>query len=475
MTQASNLPQTDEKMHALTERSIRAYALFLSLFFLAAVPIAIVYTKEWDFLQNLWRILSSPSRLVTDYFALGGLGSTLFNVAICGLLTNIIIYVCKVQTNATTFAGYLLIIAHGFYGLNFINMWPPFIGVILYCLVMKKRIAKNIHIAFFATALAPFVSELLFRYTISNFNINTPQFTWLGIALAIVCGITIGFAVMPLLPPTTAIHRGFCLYKAGLAIGILGIFIYAFMYSTLGINTPADMVISNPEYFALPYAYRGFMNVFFIALFAITFIIGFFMNQRKMRGYGKLLKCTGYGTDFSDKFGMPLCLINIAIYGLCIIAYMNLIFILPEIFPSLPEGVGFTGPTVGVVFAALTFAADGQHIRNVFPVVIGYILLFAIVVGICLLAGLEIPWTLSTQAYINGLAFATGLCPIAGKYGIRYGIIAGLLSAIICTVTADMHGGFVLYNGGFTAGLAALVIIPMLDFYKVKPRREDDI
>ncbi len=168
-------------------------------------------------------------------------------------------------------------------------------------------------------------------------------------------------------------------------------------------------------------------------------------------------------------------MINIAIYGLAFIAYLNLVFILPDIFPQLPAGVGFTGPTVGVVFAALTFAADGQHPRNVFPIVLGYILLFAIVLVICLVSGLDIPWTLSTQAYINGLAFATGLCPIAGKYGIRYGVVAGLLSATICTVTADMHGGFVLYNGGFTAGLSALIIIALLDFYKVQPKHEDDI
>ena len=75
--------------------------------------------------------------------------------------------------------------------------------------------------------------------------------------------------------------------------------------------------------------------------------------------------------------------------------------------------------------------------------------------GICAVSGLDIPWTLSTQAYINGLAFATGLCPIAGKYGWKWGVVAGLVSAIICTSTAAMHGGFVLYNGGFNAGLTA--------------------
>ncbi len=466
-------PAVDIK-HAQNQRLIRAYCLFISLFFLAATPIAVIYTKEWDFISNLWEILTSPCPLVTDYFALGGLGSTLLNAAFCGLLANLVIHVSKVRANATTLAGYLLIVAHCFYGLNFINMWPPFLGVLLYCKVMKKRVSENIHIAFFATALAPFVSEVLFRYSVGSFDPTVTQINWIGLTIAIVCGIAVGFIVLPLLPGTTAMHRGYNLYKAGLAIGILGIFIYSFMYNTLGIEAPSVIQIDNPDYYALPYAYRGFMNVFFTILFALTFLFGFFLNRQSIKDYRKLLKCTGYDSDFSDRFGMPLCFVNIAIYGIAIIVYLNIAFVIPEIFPNLPEGVGFTGATVGVVFAALTFASDGQHPKNVYPIVIGYILLFVIVVAICLISGLDIPWTLSTQAYINGLAFATGLCPFAGKYGFRYGVIAGMLSAVICTVTASIHGGFVLYNGGFTAGLTALILIPLLDFYEIKPKYNDE-
>ena len=150
-----------------------------------------------------------------------------------------------------------------------------------------------------------------------------------------------------------------------------------------------------------------------------------------------------------------------------------MVFLLPTFLPFLPNGVGFTGPTAGVVFAALTFAADGQHPKNVAPIALGYTCLFAAVCLICAVAGIPSPWTLSTQAYINGLAFATGLCPIAGAYGWRYGVIAGIVSAIICTSTASMHGGFVLYNGGFNAGLTALILIPVLDFYGIKPRLEE--
>ena len=464
-----------ERDKKLSDRLIYFYPLLVSLSFLAAAPIAVIYTKEWDFFENLVRILTSPSKLVTDYFALGGLGSTLFNAAICGLFTNFIVYISRAKANATILAGYMLVVAHCFYGLNFLNMWPPFFGIILYCKIMKKKVGENIHIAFFSTALAPFVSELCFRYAIENYNSSVINVNWVGVLLSLVCGLTIGFVIPALLPGTAAMHHGYSLYKAGLAIGILGIFLNAFMYSTLGVEKPVNTPINNESYYALPYAYRGFMNAFFITLFLITFIVGFILNKKSIRGYRDLLQCTGHGTDFTDKFGMPICMINIAIYGFAMLVYLNLVFIIPSIFPGLPAGAGFTGATAGVILAALTFAADGQHIKNVFPIAVGYIALFVIVVIICKLASFDIPWTLSTQSYINGLAFATGLCPIAGKYGFRYGVLAGFMSAVVCAITAEMHGGFVLYNGGFNAGLTALVLIPILDFYNVKPIRESDV
>ena len=464
----------NERRDRLNRKLVVAYPVFISLFFLIATPIAVWYTEEWDFFANLWRIISSPCRLITDYFAVGGLGSTLFNAAVCGLCANAVTYICRAERNGTILAGYMLIVAHCFYGLNFLNMWPPFFGVILFCKVMKKPLSKNINLAFFSTALAPFVSEVLFRYSIGSFDASKTQISAVGVTLALVCGLAVGFVVPALLPGTAAMHRGYSLYKAGLAIGILGIFIHAFMYNTLGVASPDRIVVDNPDYFALPYAYRGFMNVFFIVLLAITLVIGLVLNKKSHR-YRELLECTGYGTDFTDKFGMPLCMVNIAVYGACILAYLNIVFILPEIFPWLPEGVGFTGPTVGIVFAALTFASDGQHPRNVLPIAVGYGSLLVLVTVICAISGFDIPWTLSTQSYINAFAFATGLCPIAGKYGFRYGVLAGFLSAMICTVTAEMHGGFVLYNGGFTAGLTALVLIPILDFYGVNPKHDDDV
>ncbi|MBQ7294236.1 MAG: DUF1576 domain-containing protein [Clostridia bacterium] len=457
-----------------TSRTIKLYAFFISLVFLAVSPLAAWYSGESEFFESLRRILTSPSELVTDYFALGGLGSAFFNAAVCGLACNFIIFISRVKANATTLAGYLLVIAHCFYGLNFINMWPPFFGVLVYCGVMKKPFRENVHISFFSTALAPFVGDMLFRYSIGTFNADQTRVTVEGIIMAALFGLAVGFVVPALLPGTTKMHRGYNMYKAGLAIGILGIFIYAFMYRTLGVAEPAKIIIENPRYYAMPYAYRGFMNCFFALFFAANIAVGFFMNGRSFKDYGNLIKSTGYGTDFTDRFGMPLCFINIGVYGFCILAYLNIVFVLPTLL-GLPVGDGFTGATVGVTFAALTFAADGQHPRNVYPIALGYTLLFTLTYLICILSKFEMTWSLSTQSYMNGLAFATGLCPFAGKYGVKVGVLAGFVCAIICTSTAAMHGGFVLYNGGFTAGLTALFLLPVLDFYKVKPKYDDDV
>ena len=141
-----------------------------------------------------------------------------------------------------------------------------------------------------------------------------------------------------------------------------------------------------------------------------------------------------------------------------------------DIAEILTEGAGFTGPTVGVVFAALTFTAMGQHVSNVWPIFLGYPLLEAVAFLFNLLIGGHSSWTISTQAYINSVAFATGLCPLVGRYGIRAGLAAGALCASLCTATSALHGGLMLYNGGFTTGIVALILIPVLEHYAVEKR-----
>ncbi len=162
---------------------------------------------------------------------------------------------------------------------------------------------------------------------------------------------------------------------------------------------------------------------------------------------------------------MPLCLVNMGCYGLLFLLYLNAAI-------ALTHGAGFTGPTVGVVLAALTFSAMGQHPRNIWPIFLGYQVLYVLVFLVCTASGRQIAWSVSTQGYINAVAFATGLCPIVGRYGKRAGVAAGFLSAALCTSTSALHGGLILYNGGFTAGITAMLLVPVLEHYIPAPRSE---
>lgn len=445
------------------EKQLLLYPLFWSMMLLLAVPFAAIYSGEgWQIFSDFAILLTSPSKLVTDYFNLGGLGAAFLNAALCGLASNLAMLLLKARPSSTLLAGYFLVIAHCFYGLNLINMWPPFFGVLAFSLATRQPLGKHLPLAFFATSLGPFISDLLFRYTLGDrFDPAHPTVTPLGIFLSLLFGLGAGFLIPALIPGTAKMHRGHNLFKAGLAIGLFGMFAYALLYKTLGIPVPDIVFRHKPQYTDEGAHFTLFINVFFIIILAATLLFGFFGNKRSFFGYGKIWRCDGLNDDFPTEFGMPLTLINIAIYGSIILVYMNLIFL-------LTKGVGFSGPSVGATIAALTFSASGQTPRTVFPIMLGYALLSLLTGGVCFAAGLPVIWSLSTQGYVNGFAFATGLCPFSGRYGWKIGMLAGMLHAILCTSTAAMHGGFVLYNGGLTSGLTALLLIPILDFYAGK-------
>ena len=46
------------------------------------------------------------------------------------------------------------------------------------------------------------------------------------------------------------------------------------------------------------------------------------------------------------------------------------------------------------------------------------------------------------------------------------------MCASMCTATSALHGGFVLYNGGLTTGITALILLPILEHYQPQARQE---
>ncbi len=441
-------------------KTVKHVALLFSLGFLTTSLIACLIEHDYSVFSELVTILSSPSPLVTDYFVLGSLSSAFLNTAICGLFWTFILFILDDnQHTETEFAGYFLVVAHCFYGLNFFNMMIPVIGILVFCKATGKKFKDNIDKAMLSTAFGPFIGELCFRYhtllvfevTIGSFSINL-----IGLFFALLLGIFLGFVIPPMLIGAKALHKDYDLYNGGLAFGLLGLLISSFMYKSMG-KEPFVSVTKNmfkPNYIA-------FCNCFFVSMFAICIIIGFLQNNKSFKGYGKLLNDSGYKVEFIEKYGSSFTWMNLGFYGLMMTFYFNLV-------TCCLDGVGWTGATCGVTLAAMSFAAAGQHPKNVWPILAGFVIFEIFTLGICFASGLEKCWNLSSQEYINAVAFATGLCPFAGKFGRKTGIIAGFMCAVMCTSTSSIHCGLVLYNGGFTAGITAMLLCPLVEYYNKK-------
>ena len=414
---------------------------------------------------DFFHILTTPGPLITDYFMMGSMPAAFLNAGLCGLTMACFMRFLPGPSHVNTLAGYFLVIAHGFYGLNLLNMLPCFLAPFVYLRLKKLDLNANLHICMFTTCFSPFVSELLFRYTQGqDFVAGRATVTGKGIGLTCAFLVIIAFIAPAILPGAKVWHKGYNLYNGGLAYGILGFLLFNFLYKTMGVEAPQKLIVANAVYDHFGRSYQVFGNVYFVLLFIACLVAGWFLNGRSFRGLEVLFHDTGYQSDFAAKYGMQICLMNTGLYGLLFLLYVNLAMM-------FTHGAGFTGPTFGVIFAALTFTAMGQHVSNVWPIFLGFPLLSIITLAFTLLIGGTSTWTISTQSYLNSVAFATGLCPLVGRYGVRAGLAAGALCASLCTATSALHGGLMLYNGGFTTGVAALILIPVLEHYSV-PKRD---
>ena len=447
---------------------INATAFIFSAALLAASAASAFIMNTGEHIFFRWyRLMITPCPLVTDYFSLSGLSTTLLNAGACGMICVIFMLLLKGRSTSNTLAGFFLVIAHCFYGLNLLNMLPCFLAPFIYLRIKKLNFKENLAICMFSTAFGPFLSELLFRYTQqSGYIFGQANLTVSGIIYSLLFIVTLAFIIPAILPGAKRWHKGYNLYNGGMAFGIFGFFLYSLVYRTFNVPAPTIVNIINLNYESAGHSYPVFCNIMLGSIFLLCLVLGFMLNGFSFSGYRSLIKSTGFSTDFSSEFGMPLCMINIGIYGFMFLIYMNLII-------HFTNGAGFTAPTVGVILASLTFTAMGQHPRNVWPIMAGYVLLYMIVSVFSMLQGKGSSWTISSQTYINGVAFATGLCPIVGRYGRRAGILAGVLCAAMCSATKDLHGGLMLYNGGLTAGLTAIILVPVLEHYLPEGTRDE--
>ena len=436
-----------KKIKNMSESSfLKLFFLFISLSFIVA---AFFMEDRAQMLTGMKEILFSTCKVSTNYFGIG-FAATFLNMGIVGLFCTALCFLPGAKpVNATTLAV-LLTIGFASWGMNVVNMIPTILGVLLYCLVKKEKIGSQINAMMFSTGIAPLISDLLFRYP----NAAEVGFNWLGLGLAIFVGLIIGFFLPAGLAHSPAVHKGYDHYSAALPIGMTAFFLRAVLYTVMGVELPSAVSNSANSWSTI--------NIFCCIVFGLCVVFALLLGC-KPKDYWALLKDPGQGVSFTTKYGNAAFLMNAGIFGLFILAYYNL------------TGGPATGMTLGIIFCMLATCNSGSHPGNVWPIMAGYVLTSALFGWLFKLLGVGDSYALDVgaQGIMIGLCYANGLSPIAGKYGFGMGILAGGLHYLLVTAVPSMHGGFCLYNGGFTAALICLMFVPQLEkFCKTKEERK---
>ena len=437
------------------EKKSKQILLILTAFSAAFLLGALFAGNIGDLIPGFVRINTAPSQFTRDYFKLGGLGGAFLNTSLVGFACCGLLYVTKAKCSGLTVAAYWLNVGFATFGMTFFTLWPFFFGGWVYSKIKKVSYGSCVHFALFSTALAPFAGELYFRYP----GLEARGFSIAGLLGAILLGVIVSCVMPSLCAHAPNFHKGYDLYSAGPAAGLLAFVVFCFLYKSPGIEVPTNTDLGDGE--------RLFVNVFFIIVFALCLLAARLLDKNSLKEYGKLWKSDGYKTDYTAVFGVPVTLVNMSVYGFFILLYFNIVHGFAVADGSLVlTGAKFTGATMGAVMCMYAFVAQGAQPRTVFPIMIGYAI-SSLVPLLTYMGGLtEAPnWTLTTQAMLVGLCFASGLAPVSGKFGFWPGVIAGAIHAALVMNVPLWHGGFCLYNGGFTCGIVAFVLVPVLESF----------
>ncbi len=437
-----------KKLNSLKESDF--LKLLFAFFTVAFLLAALFMPDRGQMLSGLLEIISQPCKISTNYFSLGGYAATFLNMGLVSLACLGLYTLLGATVNNVSTLAFLLTLGFTSWGINILNMWFSILGVALYCLVKKEKLSANVNAMLFSTGIAPLISELLLRYP----NEQAVGFHLSGIVLALVIGLSIGFFLPAGLVYSPKVHKGFDLYSAAVPVGMTAFFLQGALYKSAGVALPAA-----PAAETLNVASRFTVNLFCIILFGILVLVALAMGCTP-KDYWKLMKDNENASSFSSAYGNAPFLMNVGVYGLFILGYYNLI------------GANFNGITFGIIFCMLACCNSGSHPRSVLPIMLGYLSASWLFQAWANLVGGNFTGAINAQAIMVGLCYANGLSPISRKYGGEYAFLAAMMHYTLVTTVPQLHGGYCLYNGGFTAAFTCILFIPILErFVKTKQER----
>lgn len=375
--------------------------------------------------SGLKNIVLSSTILITDFISVGGIGSTMVNVALISFYNLYLLKKYKLRINGLILAAFMTVMGFSFFGKNIFNIIPIYMGGYLYSHYKKIDFKDIIVSIMFATALAPVISEISFS------NILPSK---IAILLGIGVGVFIGFIITPLASHMVKFYDGYNIYNLGFTAGILGtILTSALRNLDIEIESVNILYLEN--------------NIFLILTLVLMFIylvyIGISVNKNALNEYKYIFNYSGkVVTDYTFLMGYGVTFFNMGIMGLLALSYVLLI------------GGIVNGPVIAGIFTVVGFSAFGKHIKNCLPIVFGVIA-----------TALFLDYDISSTSVIITVLFSTTLAPIAGVYGYKIGFLAGILHFLLATNVGIIHGGVNLYNNGFAGGLVAGFLLPILDAF----------
>lgn len=384
---------------------------------------AFLTTTPKELIQGMIEIIMSRDALITDYFVLAGTGAAFLNAAMVMTHCIILLRMEKIPFTGPSMAVIFINAGYALWGKNILNILPILLGTLIYAKAQKVHFGRYIYMALFGTALAPFVTEMIYLLPFS-----AP----VNFAFAIFIGVFLGYAISPLAMHTASMHMGYNLFNVGFAAGILA-FVLVCVLRSFGLESEPVLIWQEGVSTSLAVG----MYVFFV----VTVILGLWLEKGSLKNLLHIFKHPGRAVaDFVLMDGPGATLMNMGLVGIMGLTYILLI------------GGDLSGPVLGAIWMSFGFAAFGAHVKNYFPVLLGVYLHSFIS-----------QYSVTTPGIQLAAIFAVGLAPIAGQFGVIPGILAGALHSTIVMCTTSMYGGLNLYNNGFSAGWVAIFMVPTLE------------
>ena len=171
-----------------------------------------------DIAHGLWRIITEPDMLITDYVALGGQGAAFVNAGLVMLLSVLLLQLCRLPFSGVSIACCFLMGGFALFGKNLLTISPIPLGVWLYARCQRQPFSRYVYVALFGTALSPIITEM-------GLAMRGRGLLTLLVPLAV--GMGIGFLLPPVSAFTVKVHQGYNLYNVGFSAGLLGVLLVA--------------------------------------------------------------------------------------------------------------------------------------------------------------------------------------------------------------------------------------------------------